>query len=82
MYLPNTYQLGANQAETNKKNNNCFELLGFDVLIDQNFKPWLLEVNLSPSLNTDTKLDFTIKSMLMADLFNLVGFKNSEQQQA
>jgi hypothetical protein len=60
---------------------NCFELLGFDVLIDSNFKPWLLEVNLSPSMNTDSKLDFSTKGNLLADLFNLVGFKNLEQQQ-
>ncbi|CAG9322959.1 unnamed protein product [Blepharisma stoltei] len=52
---------------------NCFELLGFDILIDDSYTPWLLEVNLSPSLNTDSPLDLRIKGKLIADLFNLVG---------
>lgn len=54
--------------------NNCFELLGFDILIDDNFFPWLLEVNLSPSLNTDSEIDLKVKSSLISDLFTLVGF--------
>ena len=46
---------------------SCFELLGFDVLINESLKPWLLEVNLSPSLGADTPLDLKVKSCLLAD---------------
>ncbi|CAG9818928.1 unnamed protein product [Phaedon cochleariae] len=53
--------------------NNCFELYGFDILIDKNLKPWLLEVNLSPSLNCDSPLDVRLKSAMLADLLTLVG---------
>lgn len=52
---------------------NCFELYGFDILIDDRFKPWLLEVNLSPSLGCDSPLDVRLKSAMVADLLTLVG---------
>lgn len=59
---------------------NCFELFGFDILIDSDLKPWLLEVNLSPSLATDSPLDMTIKSTLLTDVFNLVGVKRFDRK--
>lgn len=49
------------------------ELFGFDILIDDTLKPWLLEVNLTPSLGCDSPLDVRLKSALIADLFTLVG---------
>uniref|UniRef100_A0A1X7VFQ0 Tubulin--tyrosine ligase-like protein 5 n=1 Tax=Amphimedon queenslandica TaxID=400682 RepID=A0A1X7VFQ0_AMPQE len=52
---------------------NCFELFGFDILIDESLKPWILEVNLSPSLTCDSPLDFKIKSNLITDLMSLIG---------
>uniref|UniRef100_A0A8C6Y946 Tubulin--tyrosine ligase-like protein 5 n=1 Tax=Naja naja TaxID=35670 RepID=A0A8C6Y946_NAJNA len=52
----------------------CFELYGFDVLIDSTLKPWLLEVNLSPSLACDAPLDLKIKASMLSDMFTLVGF--------
>ncbi|KAM6462062.1 tubulin polyglutamylase TTLL5 isoform 4-T6 [Liasis olivaceus] len=52
----------------------CFELYGFDVLIDSALKPWLLEVNLSPSLACDAPLDLKIKASMISDMFTLIGF--------
>lgn len=52
---------------------NCFELYGFDILIDNTLRPWLLEVNLSPSLGIDTPLDTRVKSAMLTDLLTLVG---------
>ena len=54
---------------------NCFELLGFDVLIDEHFKAWLLEVNQSPSLSADSSLDHFVKSHLLKDLLGLIGLR-------
>lgn len=54
---------------------NCFELFGFDVLIDENLKPWLLEVNFSPSLVHDCPLDATIKKPMLDDIIDLLGFR-------
>ena len=61
--------------------NNCFELLGFDILIDDYLNPWLLEVNRSPSLNCDSPLDQKIKGELIADLFTLIGITPLQQRQ-
>lgn len=54
---------------------NCFEMLGFDILIDSDLKPWLIEVNLSSSMATESPLDLKIKSNLMCDTLNLIGIK-------
>lgn len=59
---------------------NCFEVLGFDILLDCNLRPWLLEINLSPSLNTDSPLDLKIKGSMIADLFTMMGVVPPDQQ--
>ena len=64
----------------NSTKNNCFELYGFDVLIDSDLKPWLLEVNLSPSLATDSQLDYHIKNNLITETFNITGIKKFDRR--
>ncbi|XP_023246950.1 tubulin polyglutamylase TTLL5 [Copidosoma floridanum] len=56
-----------------KHPDTCFELFGFDILIDDTLKPWLIEVNFMPSLGCDSPLDVRVKSALIADLLTLVG---------
>ena len=45
----------------------CFEILGFDVLLDERLKPHLIEVNHSPSFGMDSPLDRRVKSGLIGD---------------
>jgi len=52
---------------------NCYELFGYDILIDSNLKPWIMEVNLTPSLLTESPLDFVLKNNLIRDIMNLIG---------
>ncbi|KAM9347778.1 tubulin monoglutamylase TTLL4 [Symphorus nematophorus] len=53
---------------------SCHELFGFDIMLDENLKPWILEVNISPSLHSNTALDVSIKGQMIRDLLNLAGF--------
>ena len=55
------------------ENSMCFEILGFDIFLDENLKPWILEVNHAPSFSTDSPLDFKIKKNLIADSIRLLG---------
>jgi hypothetical protein len=70
----------ANLKKNGTHRTNCYELFGFDVIIDSDLKPWLLEVNISPSMATDAPLDLSIKSNLVCDTWNLVGIKRFDRK--
>ena len=62
--------LVANDAIPNQI--NSFELYGFDIMLDDKLKPWLIEVNASPSLACDFQVDIDVKHKLMQDTMRLV----------
>ena len=51
---------------------HCFELYGYDILIDANLTPWILEINASPSMTANTPSDFEMKVDLLDDVFTIV----------
>ena len=58
-----------------------FEIFGFDIFIDETLKPWLLEVNHTPSFAVDTPLDNIIKKNLITDTLLLVNINNEEKME-
>jgi hypothetical protein len=51
---------------------HCFEMYGYDVMIDEALKPWLIEVNASPSISADTQADYELKYGLLDDVYTIL----------
>jgi len=58
----------------------CFEILGFDVILDSDCKPYLLEVNHAPSFLGESKIDLDIKYELIKDSLNLLNLDLTDRK--
>lgn len=52
------------------------------MIIDHKFKPYLLEVNCSPSFGTDTLLDYKIKKNVIADAMQMLNFNLAQREES
>ena len=51
--------------------NNCFEIYGYDFILDENFEPFLLEVNTNPGLEESSPLIKMLVPRMIDDAFRL-----------
>ena len=51
---------------------HCFELFGFDFLLDEDFRIWLIEINTNPFLGTPNQYMQTLVPKMMDDLLQIV----------
>ncbi len=64
--------LVAARLKINKNNRRfCFELLGYDFMIDEQLKPWLIEVNTNPCLEENSALLKQLLPRMLDDAFKL-----------
>jgi len=51
---------------------HSFELFGYDILLEENLKPWLIEVNANPSLSHTTDADYILKTEILRSVLDIV----------
>ncbi|KAG5508740.1 hypothetical protein JKF63_05238 [Porcisia hertigi] len=51
---------------------HCYELYGYDILIDDHINPHLIEVNASPSMSTTTVSDRLLKEQVLTDVLKII----------
>ncbi|KAJ7986715.1 hypothetical protein DPEC_G00342770 [Dallia pectoralis] len=58
----------------------CFEVLGFDIILDRKLKPWLLEINRAPSFGTDQKIDYDVKKGVLLNALKLLNIRANDKK--
>ena len=81
-YLLHAYRMARPGTTSATNSSVCFEVLGMDIFVDRKLRPWLLEVNRSPSFGCDSKVDADIKFDVIKTAFSLLNLKPSEKKRA
>jgi hypothetical protein len=63
--------MSVRQKLNKNKRKFCFEIFGYDFMIDYQLKPWLIEVNTNPCLEESSKLLSQLVPRMLDDAFKL-----------
>jgi tubulin polyglutamylase TTLL6/13 len=73
------YHLDNEANDPKSLGSKSFAILGFDILIDSDFQPHLIEVNHLPSFGTDTPLDHSIKLKVVEQALSVLNVSPYDQ---
>jgi tubulin polyglutamylase TTLL6/13 len=68
-------------VKTQDDRSRLFEILGFDIFIDEDLKPWLIEVNKNPSLKAKSDFDISIKTSVVKGTLEILDLNTSFKQE-
>ena len=67
-----THTIVATRHKLNKNNRRCcFEIFGYDFILDSNLTPWLIEVNTNPCLEESSAMLGKLIHRMIDDSFRL-----------
>ena len=73
------HQYASCRGRADDAGSGCFELLGFDIMFDYKLRPFLLEVNHTPSFRCDSPLDSQVKMAALKGTMEMVSFCKAER---
>ena len=76
--ISSQYRIG---FTSNDGKSRCFEILGFDIMLDNECKPWLLEVNNKPSMAAESPFDKVLKTNVIQGAMKIINLKPNFKKQ-
>lgn len=73
------YNFNSEANDQESLGSKSFAILGFDILVDSDFQPHLIEVNHLPSFGTDTPLDHSIKLKVVEQALSVLNVSPYDQ---
>ena len=72
-YVPRDSVLGTSSC-------SCFEIFGFDIMLDDRAAPWLIEINHAPSFKGGSKAETACKRGVIGGAFELLGVSEKRKR--